>query len=304
MRQLLRHAIALLALAILPLPALRAAEPAADAPEASVNQVVAALRDNDFLGFFKSLPAEEQAKAEKGWKEGQQDPAKRAEFDEFLGKLLAPDAVDQMMANAEPGLAGADLVQQSQSLKMMAGFLPMMAQMPGPDGKPRNPTPELTQAVQMGQTLLNDVADWLPTSGLNDPAKLREALTHLVDGAKALGVKNSEELRALELTEFLTRLSPLVKEAKAAFNVYGLDADKFLASVTATSTGAGGERTMNLGFTAFGRPYSVPVKMTKKDGKWVAADQTMAKGFDAFSGFMDPAEGGQEGGPVPEEAAK
>lgn len=300
MRQILCSAIALLALATLPL---RAADPAADAPEASMVQVVNALRQNDFLTFFKSLPAEEQAKAEQQWKDGQQDPKKRAELDEFLGKLLAPDAVDTMMANAEPGLASADLAANAQQLKMMAGFLPMMAQMPGPDGKPRQPTPEMTQALQLGQTLINDFADWLPTSGLNDPAKLREALTHLVDGAKGLGVKNSDELRQLALTEFLTRLSPLVKESKAALGVYGIEADKFLDSIKATSTGSGEQRTVDLAFAAFGRPYSLPLKMVRKDGKWVPADSSMSQGFDAFTGFMNPADGGVEGGPVPQEAA-
>jgi hypothetical protein len=286
--------LAALAFATLGLP-LGAADTDPSTPEGAVLPAVKALHDNDFKALFALMPAEDQAKAQDGWKQSQTnpDPKSDAQFDQMLGQLLDPKAVDNLAAQAEPQLKTMDLTKTSQGIMAMSGLLPMLAAQNG-----KQLTPDDQKGLAMVQNLLNDVAAWIPKSGINDDKKLRDALEHVVAGAKALGVKDSKELHALAFDDLLTRVGPMLKELKSALAVYDLQADKLLESVKATSAGDGDQRTLTVSFTAFGRPYETPVKVQKVNGKWVMANGAPA-GLDAFKGMLPglpgaaPAGGGQ-----------
>lgn len=243
------------------------------APESAVLIPVQLLRANDFKGFFDAMPAEDQAKAKAEWEAGRakqgQDAKGMAEANEFLAKLLAPGAVAALMAEAEPKLKEMNPQELSQGLQMV-GMMLAMAQMQQPqDGKKQDPAAQAAMAALGG--ILTDASQWVLTAGLEDPAKCRKAIERLVAGAKALGVKDVKDLQALPLDQFLARLSPLVKELKAAAAVYDVQFDAFLDSVKAKGGGAAkeGKTPLEVTFTAFGKPYTLPVQVVQKDGHWV-----------------------------------
>ena len=259
-------------------------------PESAVLLPAKVLRQNDFKSFFTTLPAEDQTKAVTQWKEAQEKakagikPQDLSKVNDLLAKLLAPDAVDTLMKQAEPGLANIKPAELATQLQQGAMILPMLFSQAQP-----GQTPEQTRNKQLlGQMLsglLTDASAWVPTSGIDDPKKLRSALEHLVAGAKGLGVKTVEELQALPFDEFLGRISPLVKEAKLAAAVYDIQIDQFLDSVTAkpaagAAPAAGDDKPLTVGFTAFAKPYTLPVMVTKKDGHWVISP----KNGEAFGG--------------------
>ena len=283
-------------------PALRAIDPAA--PESAVLLPARVLKDNDFKAFFLSLPAAEQDKARADWKAAQQSAQQpgaaqqQAEFNAFLGRLLSPTAVDDLMAEAEPQLAQLNPQEASQGLQMMAGFLPMMLQANQQPGA-QDPAAQqrVTAAVTLLQGLCTDASQWILTAGINDKAKLRKAITHLVAGAKALQVKEAADLQALPLEEFLARLTPLVAEAKNALAIYDLQADAFLQSITATADAPGAnpeERTLRVGLVAFGKPYTIPVVVTRSGQHWVLSPTNGAPFAPMMGG---PGAGGPGDGP-------
>ena len=267
-------------------------------PESAVLVPARILRANDFRGIYDLLSVEEKAKAAAEWKKAQ-DQAKTGakekdvnQINDLLAKLLSPTAVDDLFKEAEPKLATINPEETSQALQMAAGFLPMMLGQAQP-----GQTPEQTKNKQalaaMLQGMLTDASGWVLTAGLNDPKKLRSAIEALVGGAKALGVKNAAELQALPFDEFIGRLGPIVKQAKAAAGVYDVGIDAFLDSVKATSTpGAAGataaERALSVSFTAFGKPYTFPVTVVQKDGHWIISP----KNGDQFGAMKQMMPGG------------
>ena len=254
-------------------------------PEFVIAAPVEALRKNDIVGLFKSMPAEEQAKARQEWKDKAttMSPTERAEFDEKIAMLLDPKAVDNLMAMVEPQLKQLNPAEMAGMLQMFGGMAAMqLAQQPA-----------FAKSGQSLQTLATDLAAWLPTSGIEKPEKMRQAITSVVNAAKALGVANSDELLKLDLDEFLNRGGAAVKEAKNAFKPYGIDVDAFLASIVLKNvTGAGDKRTGDLTFTAFSHDVVFPVPLIQKEGKWVFDELEMQKTVAPLMGSMGMGAGG------------
>jgi hypothetical protein len=277
----IRAAMLALVVASAPLGAADAVAPSG--PESALLPAVKALRDNDFKALFATLPPEQQTQAQAEWKKAQATPDAKgdASFDRFLGQLLDPNAVDNLMAQAEPQLKGIDLVKAQQGLMALSGMLPLFAQQ---GGKPLSP--DDVKGMTVAQGLLGDVAAWIPKSGITDAKKLREAIEHLVAGAKKLGVKDAKELHALAFDEALGRLGPMLAELKGALAVYDLQADQFLDSVKAAGAGDGDQRTLNVSFTAFAHPYEVPLKVQKVNGAWVLAKDPGPSALDTFKGML------------------
>jgi len=289
-------------------PVIAAQAPAAidpATPESAVLLPARVLRDNDFKAFFLSLPGDEQDKARTDWAAAQQAakaaatgqpgaPNPQDGINAVLARLLAPGAVDALLAEAEPQLAQMNPQELSQGLAMTAGFLPMM--LGGQQGAAAK-DPGNVKRIAALQGLLTDASQWVLTAGLNDKAKLKEALGHLVAGAQALGAKDFSELQALPLEDFLARLSPLIKEVKAALRVYDIEVDAFLASVTATADAPAadappGQRTITVSIKAFGKPYSFPLTVERSGQHWILSPSNAAP-------FKGPAGGGDEaGGPA------
>jgi hypothetical protein len=265
------------------LATLPALDPAS--PEFVVAAPVEALRTNDILALFKSMPEADQAKAKTEWtdKAAAMSPTERAEVDEKLALLLSPGAVDTLMAIVEPNLKQINPQEAAGMLQMFGGMAAMqLAQ-----------EPSMAVAGQNLQKLVMDLATWLPTSGIEDPVKMRQAIGSVVDAAKALGVATSDELFALDLETFLTRGGAAVKEAKKTLAPYGIDVDAFLASISLVNVkGEGDKRTGDLKFTAFAHDYLFPMPLVKKDGKWVFDEQELQQSLAPMMGGMMGGGGG------------
>lgn len=315
MRLLLAPSLAVLALtaplfgadAAAPAPApapVAAGAPAvidASAPESAVLLPARVLKDNDFKAFFLNMPAEDQAKAQADWKKAQERLGQPgadgqaqglAEANAFLARLLAPDAVDALTTEATPKLADFNPQEVSKGLQTMATMLPMMMQ---GGAQPANPEVAKERAAWMAlfQGVMSDASAWVLVAGINDPVKLKEAIGHLVTGAKALGVTDANELQKLPLEEFLGRLKPVIAAAKNALGVYDLKLDAFLGSLTAKSvSGTGDERLLSVDLKAFGKAYTIPLHVTKKGQHWVLSE----KNGEALGGMkqMIPGAGGPE----------
>ncbi len=287
-------------------PGAAAAAAVSDAsPESAVLAVAQVLRSNDLKGFFAKLPATEQAKAKADWVKTQEkmranpnDPD-AGSFERMIDQLVAPDAEQKMLAEAEPKLHTIDPQELSQQMGMAAAFLPMMLQQP----QPGMTTEQAKNRQALGGVLtgvIQDMAGWVLEAGIDSPDKLKLAVHALAEGGKALNVKSGAELRALPFEQFLERMSPMLVHGKAAAAVYGIEVDKFLESVTAKASGTGDARSLQVGFTAFGRAHELPLPVVKKDGKWVVKEDA----FGAFKqmlgggpGMGGPGMGGPGGGP-------
>lgn len=244
-------------------------------PESAILLPVQLLRANDFKGFYDAMPAEEKAKAQAEWAKAAAkggEGKKGEHLDEInatLAKLLAPNAVDQIMAEAKPKLAEMNPQEISQGLQMVGMMLAMsQMQQQGQNGQKQDPTSKAAMAALGG--VLTDASQWVLTAGINDEAKCRKAVERLAAGAKALGVKDVRELQTLPLDQFLARLTPLVKEAKAAAAVYDVQVDAFLDSVkVAAGPVKEGKSILQVTALLFGKPYTVPVEVLQKDGHWI-----------------------------------
>jgi hypothetical protein len=253
-------------------PAPPAAPPAASgavAPDAGLKLWVKALRTNDLVTLFHALPASQRADLVQSWNIHSTTPD--ADGDRQVSNVLAviqmPNAVDLLAVRVEPELA---LVNPQDLLGLLAqvnGFLALAASQPKPSGD----APGLDYLAL--QAFFTDISAWLPTAGLTDTTKLRKALAHAVLAARALGVQNAPDLRALKADDLVHRLGPALVELKAALLIYGLDVNALLDSVTfAVLDDSGEQRRIAIGFTVFGHAHAIPVKVVLKNDAWILAD--------------------------------
>ncbi len=261
-------------------------------PEQTVLAWAKTLQSDDYKAVLAMLPTEAQARAVASWKSA--DSTQDKDIDAKLAQLLAPNAVDGFMADLSPKLATMDPANMAQSLVSVAGVLPLMLQSSQPAAAP---SADQTAILTAAQNLLSDIAAWLPTSGITDPANLKKALTLLVDAVKASGITSAADMHKMTLEDCLGKVGPAIKKVKAALLVYGLDANHLLASVTAT--GAAGadatHRSLTIGFTAFGRVDTFNLPLVQANGAWTVPT-------DAIPGYnnlknMVPALGGGTSAP-------
>ena len=153
------------------------------------------------------------------------------------------------------------------------------------------------------------LADWLPSSGLNDPTKARQAAEGLSSALSKLGATSLTDLGKLDLPQFLDRVALAMPELKRVLLVYGLDVDHALDSVQLSSrdlppeavTPGVNARLVNVTFNAFGGTHVLPLKLIEKDGRWqVSADSPVTQWLRPRLGDLDPrmmggAFGGQRG---------
>jgi hypothetical protein len=239
-------------------------------PETSLKQWVQALRSNDLTLLYKALTGEQRALVEKTWTVQATTPDADADkqLNSGLGLLLAPNAVDLLVAQAQPDLATLNTQDLVIGLQQVGGFLALAGSQPA---KAPGDAPTLDFVALQG--FLADIGGWIPQAGINDVAKLHQAVEHVVAGAKSLGVKSAVEVRALKTEDVLHRLSAALTEIKAALLVYGLDANALLDSITfATADGSGDQRSVTIGFTAFGHAHLIPVKVVRKNDAWTLAE--------------------------------
>jgi RNA polymerase sigma factor (sigma-70 family) len=278
-------------------PAAVAAEaPVADDPAAAVLKPVKALRANDAAYFLGRLKADQHAMVERMWQgTAERLPALRdgAAVDLQLAMLLADNGADQLMAVVTPLLAQVAPQEMAARLNELAGKSDPSK--PRPEGQPPGWETQIplggivggllaagqeTAQIQVVRDELGDLATWIATAGFEDPAKARKAIEALIAGLKYIQVKSAADLRGLELPGLAVRLGQVLPQVKAALAVYGLPLDQILDSVKVIAVkeiaGEPDARLLTVGFTAFGKERTIPIKVAKLESAWqVVADSPL-----------------------------
>jgi RNA polymerase sigma factor (sigma-70 family) len=304
--------------------------------EEAVRSAIRALRTNDANAFLRRLPEDEQRVAERQWRQmgaADNNPWVAGMFNRVLRVSTGADGPQQIETFIMPLLTMANPQALGQQLKDMNSAKP-------PAASDRRGGGLIGLAVQSGisavisGTLANGIeteqihafqrwfsalATWLPTSGLNDPAKAHQAATALASAIGKLGVTSINELGKLELPQLLDRVALALPELKRVLSIYGLEIDHALDSVKlatsdlpANAVDGANTKLVTITVTAFDDTYSLPIKLVEHAGRWqVSADSPISAWLLPRTGGFDPRAfggGGQRGqrgprGDVPTEPA-
>lgn len=291
--------------------------------EKAVRSAIRALRTNDANAFLRRLPEDEQRVAERQWRQmstANNNPWVAGIFNRVLRVSTGADGAQQIETFIMPLLTMANPQALSQQFKDMNSAKPSAI-------NDRRGGGLIGLAVQSGisavisGTLANGIeteqihafqrwfsalATWLPTSGLNDPAKAHQAATALASAIGKLGVTSINELGKLELPQLLDRVALALPELKRVLSIYGLEIDHALDSVQlatsdlpANAVDGANTKLVTITVTAFDDTYSLPIKLVEHAGRWqVSADSPISAWLLPRTGGFDPrvfGGGGQRG---------
>ncbi len=272
-------------------PPAPAAEPApAPGPEDAVLGPVRALRANDGQALLKCWPDKQQERAAADWAEAANKPGDNQWQNRFIDQALATataaDGATQVAQFISP-FVGRFLGESRPDETVGALARALLA-----DGLETEQTAAL-------KPVRDAIAAWREEVDLAEPERLNQACEHLVAAIKALDVKDTAALKALDLQTALTRASGSLAALKLALSAFDLDVDAFLDSVkVAEVTGEGDARTLTVTYTAFGKDLTMPVKATLKDGRWfIANDSPLRRWLEQPRGRGQGRRGGQGRGP-------
>lgn len=239
-------------------------------PAVLVKSWVEVLRRGDLTAGLALLPPADRVDLTRHWGRlmSRPDPQFDALVDALITPLQAgttPAAQEQVLAQVKPWLARIDPAQMARGITDIAGFLAMAA--------------NANQGGAAGgldysglRDWLLDLAAWLPTAGLPDEAKARQAIVHLGAIVRATGVRSLAEFRLIPLPDLLTKLSPALPPLKELLALYDLPVDAFLDSFTCQVVEATAEHaTITLGFRSLGRPRSFALRLINRNQSWELA---------------------------------
>lgn len=242
--------------------------PADGSPEAAIDAAVGHLRAGDFTRFVAAtLPPAEVERLRANWRRAMaEEPASAEEAADFrasMAKLTRPDAVDQLMAEFEPQLVQFER-ETAPNMPLVVGMGRGLV-LSGIQ-ESRELTPE--QKAQ-ATAMVDALGDWISNTPFSDRARVRAALTHVVDSARALGVSELDQLRALSFDEALVKGGVAWQGLVKALAVYGLSIDEMLASTHAETLSVEGDRaTVRVHSRFLGKALSTDVEMLRVDGRW------------------------------------
>lgn len=298
--------------------------------EESVRSAIRALRTNDANAFLRRLTDEDQRAVERGWHqlgalEG--NPWVSGLVNRVLRAGSGPDGVQQVSNFITPFLTMTDpqaLAQQLHDLnrnqvggadRWRGGGLTRMLIQSGIVAVVGNLLASGIESEQIKSLRhwFDSLATWLPSSGLNDPAKANQAAQALSAALGKLGTVSLDEMGRLELPQFLDRVALALPELKRVLSVYGLEIDQALDSVQ-LSTGdlpadavVPGQtaKLVTVTFTAFGGTHVLPIKLIDQAGRWqICADSPVTAWLRQRANDLDPrmmgggfGQRGQRGGP-------
>lgn len=282
--------------------------------EEAVRSAIRALRTNDANAFLRRLPESDQQAAERAWKQlgsGDGNPWVNGMVNRVLRASTAADGAEQVSTFISPFLAMAQPQMLAQQIKELNGK-PIVGGDRGRGGGLARmivqsgiaavasgllATGFETEQVRALEKWFDALANWLPSSGLNEPSKSRQAAEGLATALSKLGATNLEELGKLNLPQFLDRVALAMPELKRALAVYGLELDQALDSVQiasrdltpeATTPGVNA-RLVTVTFNAFGGTHVLPLKLVETGGRWqVAADSPVTAWLRPRMGDIDP----------------
>ena len=226
---------------------------------------------NDLKGMMTlAMPAPALKKMVDSWETKRREPitdSDRKEFADGIAKLLAPGAIDELMAQAEPQMA---------ALKpQMAMYIPMgigMAQ------QAISSNADLTDVQKKQATqMVGALQGWAMKTDLTDPNRLRKALTELASGVRATNIATLDQLQGLSFDQMLGKGGVMFGSIKRAFNAYDLNMDEMFSSLKAEQISMTGDTAViRTNMTFLGQAISSEAEMIKSDGRWYSKDSIEA----------------------------
>lgn len=237
---------------------------AAADPSLQLQELVRQFRSNDLAGLVRgSLPPEHYQQLLDKYELARQKPiseSQRAEFAEGVQKLIAPDAVDRMMAEIEPKLR--ERAAQSEGMILMGlGALNMALASPNSDltGEQRT----------MLKRALPGIEAWIIHTDFFSVDTLREALTLLADAARRTGISELDQLRMLSLDQVLAHGNRMLAASKQAVKLYGIDLDAIAASARMEVLEINGDQArVRTTVTVFDAPLHAEQDLVLVSGRW------------------------------------
>lgn len=237
-------------------------------PQGTIQAAVASLKANDLKGLLESqVPPADLAKMKADFKKDidEKPPTDkdRQKFAENMAQLTAADAEGKLMAQLEPQLAKMD-TQLATQMPMYIGLGRGLAVGAIQENKELTP-PQKEQATKAVDAL----AKWAEQMKFTDRERAKKAIAAVCETARALGMKDLDQLRALTFEQALDKGGVALKGAKRALDAYGLSIDQTLETVKVTTVSEAGDAAkVKVDYVFLGTPISYETELVKLDGRW------------------------------------
>lgn len=232
----------------------------AAAPADALTQAFNELKAKRVSSFVRAMASDEDlSEMEKSWEEARKtelDPAEDAEFQQFMGMLLAEGAEETLFQMVKPHLAEAQ-----QQVGMLAAMAPMMA------------AGALQEAGAPDDAMasLQSMAEKLSTIDIGNEDKAKEAIAIVVKMARDMKVKKGSDVQALEFDELLGKVDGLYGAIVDVLAVYELDFTSTFDSIQVKEVSRTGDRAqLEVSVALFGMPaQAIPMEMERVAGRWI-----------------------------------
>ena len=184
----------------------------------------------------------------------------RAEFDEEIGRFVAPDAVDQLMAEIEPRLEEAR-PKLPGALLMGMGAIQMAI-----NAEDSELTAEQRESLRLA---FPGIQEWASSTDFLSSDTMRQALTIVTGAARHSGISSLDELKSLPLESVLDRAGSVLAAAKDAVRLYGIDLDAIADSLQVEVLEIDAETArVRTTLTVFNAPISTEHDLVLLEGRW------------------------------------
>lgn len=237
---------------------------AAADPSVQLQDLVRQFRSNDLAAIVRGSlpPAHYQTLLDKH-EEARSKPISdkdRADFAEGLQKLIAPDAVDQLMAEIEPKMR--ERAVQSEGMILM-GLGAMNMAVTSPDS-------DLTEEQRaMLKRALPGIEAWVIETDFFSVDTLRQALTLVADAARRTGISDLDQIRMLSFEQLLAHGGRMLGAGKQAVKLYGIDLDAIVSTARMEVLEVeGDEARVRTTVTVFDAPLHFEQSLVLVEGRW------------------------------------
>ena len=249
-------------------PATTGAGGASD-PAQAVLLLTGHLRDDDLAAFVRdAVPAALHRQLEAAWRQGRTRwPLDELPLDErlpaVLDALAEPGSEQRLQLVFDHQFAGETRAIRTAATTLATFGAQYVQRQPGLGREEREHDLQIVQAL--GQ--------WAAGAPLGDPARARPAIARLAAAARATGLRSEADFARLGMQASLGRLSGFVKVAKQVLAGYGLDLDRGLGAMTATTVSRRGDRAqVRMRYRLGDRPVEALVQAERVGERWYLSD--------------------------------
>lgn len=263
----------LASLAVGTLPAL-AATPASTAgkslskvtpdPAQQIRELARLFRQGDLAALVDTaLPPTAVEALRLGYELAQLQPISvedELKFAEHMERTTGPYAVEELMAKIEP-----ELVKARPQLPgaVMLGFGAIQMAITSPESELSDEQREMIRLA------VPSLQNWIASTDVLSSDTMRQAITLLVDAARASGIDSVEQLRTLSLDQMLGHGDRMLAAAKSATRLYGIDLDSVADSMQVDVLEQNGDAAkVRIAVTLLGARLFADQELRLIDGRW------------------------------------